>query len=152
MYYFSTTDSLRCSILFPNTPRQAIFIWDDQVQDRTVSFLMIGGGLRPKGSQDFDQSMALNSWRSYSGLATGMRMAEMLRINESDFNFFGSSSEFALMVVPEKKGNIDFRKTGVTLGCLNCSGSPIMNKEKISAEAAIGAGLQLYIVSMVLMP
>ena len=152
MYYFSNTDSLRCSILFPNTPRQAIFIWDDQVQDRVVSFLMIGGGLRPKGSQDFDQSMALNSWRSYSGLATGMRMAEMLRINESDFNFFGSASEFALMVVPEKKGNIDFKKTGVTLGCLNCSGSPIMKKEKISAEAAIAAGLQLYIVSMVLMP
>ena len=62
------------------------------------------------------------------------------------------SSEFALMVVPEKKGNIDFRKIGVTFGCLNCSGYPIMKKEKISAEAAIAAGLQLYIVSIVLMP
>jgi hypothetical protein len=152
MFYFSQQDSSRCSVLFPNTPRQAIYIWDDQVQDRVITFLMIGGGLRPKGSSDFDQSMALNSWRSYSGLSTGMRMAEMLRINEMDFNFFGSSSEFALMVVPEKKGNIDFKKLGITFGCLNCSGSPLMKKEKISAEAAIAAGLQLYIVSMVLMP
>jgi hypothetical protein len=56
------------------------------------------------------------------------------------------------MVVPEKKGNIDFKKTGITMGCLNCTGSPLMKKEKISAEAAIAAGLQLYIVSMVLMP
>ena len=43
MYYFSNTDSVRCSILFPNTPRQAIFIWEDQVLDGNF-FLMIGGG------------------------------------------------------------------------------------------------------------
>lgn len=152
MYYFSETDSSRCSVIFPNSNRQAVFIWDDQANYRTLGYLMIGGGLRADYPSGFDQTIALNAWRCRSGLYTGMRLAELLRINESDFDFFGTASEFALMVVPEKKGNIDFKSTGVVLGCFNCSGSPLVKKEKISAEAAIAAGLQLYVVSIVLLP
>jgi hypothetical protein len=81
-----------------------------------------------------------------------MRLAEMIRLNEGDFEFFGKSSEFAFMVVPQKKGAIDFRKTGVTLGCLNCSNAPLANREKVGAEAAMGNGLQLHILSLILIP
>lgn len=152
MYHFSETDSSRCSVLFPNTNRQGIFIWEDQSNYRMLSFLMIGGGLRAEGSADFNQSVSLNTWKSYSGLYTGMRMSEMLKLCESDFNFFGLRSEFAMMIVPEKKGHIDFSKTGITLGCFNCNGHPLLKKEKISAEAALKEGLQLYILSIVLLP
>lgn len=152
MYYFSESDSSRCSVIFPNTNRQAIFIWEDQAKDRILSFLMIGGSLKPAGQSDFTPSVSLNTWRSYSGLYTGMRLAEIIRINENDFEFYGLSSEFAYMAVPGNKGNMDFKKTGIVLGCLNCSGSPLLKKEKISAQAAIDAGLQLYIVSIVLVP
>jgi hypothetical protein len=152
IYHFSETDSSRCSVLFPRSNRQAIFIWEDQPNDRGISFLMIGGGLNAQGSNSMNQSEALNTWRSYSGLYTGMRLPEILRVNEADFSFFGKTSEFAFMVVPEKKGNIDFRKTGITLGCFNCSNTPLLNKEKVSAEAAMDTGLQLYILSIVLLP
>jgi hypothetical protein len=152
IYFFSQSDSSRCSVLFPNSNRQAIFIWEDQPNDRTISFLMIGGGLRAESSTGFNQSLPLNSWRSASGLYTGMRLAEMIRLNEGDFEFFGKSSEFAFMVVPQKKGAIDFRKTGVTLGCLNCSNAPLANREKVGAEAAMGNGLQLHILSLILIP
>jgi hypothetical protein len=154
MYYFSQTDSSRCSVLFPNSNRQAIFIWEDQPNDRTISFLMIGGGLRAESSSDFNQSVALNTWRSYSGLYTGMRLQEIVKANEADFSFYGKASEFAFMVTPEQqqKGNIDFKKTGISLGCFNCNGTPLVNKEKVSAEAAIDTGLQLYILSIVFLP
>lgn len=154
LYHFSETDSSRCSVLFPNSNRQAIFIWEDQPNDRVIGFLMIGGGLRAEGSSSFNQSVALNTWRSYSGLYTGMRLPEIIRVNERDFDFYGRSSEFAFMIAPEQKqkGNIDFKKTGVSLGCFNCTGTPLINKEIVSAEAAIDAGLQLYILSIVLLP
>jgi hypothetical protein len=152
LYYFSETDSSRCSVVFPNSNRQAIFIWDDQVNYRTIAYLMIGGGLRAEGSSGFNQSVSLNTLRCYNGLYTGMRLAEIVRVNQADFNFYGTASDFALMAVPEKKGNIDFKKTGIVLGCFNCSGTAIMKAEKVSAEAAIAAGLQLYVVSIVLLP
>lgn len=152
MYYFSETDSSRCSVIFPSSNRQAIFIWDDPANYRTLGYLMIGGGLRADNPSDVDQTVALNTWRCSSGLYTGMRLAEILRANEGDFYFYGMASDFALMAVPEKKGNIDFKRTGIVLGCFNCNGAPVLKTEKVSAEAAIAAGLQLYIVSIVLLP
>lgn len=151
-YYFSQTDSSRCSVIFPGTNRQAIFIWDDQAAYRTLAYIMIGGGLRADNPSDQDRTVALNTWKSSTGLYTGMRLAEIIRMNGSDFSFFGTQSEFALMAVPEKKGNIDFKRTGIVLGCFNCSGVPVVKTETVSAEAAIAAGVQLYIVSIVLLP
>lgn len=152
MYYFSDTDSIRCSVIFPDTKRQAIFIWDDQANSRTLSYLMIGGTLHAGNTDRFDQTISLSTWQSNSGLYTGMRLAEIVRVNQGDFNFFGKASEFAFMAVPEKKGNIDFKKTGIVLGCLNCTGVAMLKTEKVSAEAAVAAGLQLYILSIVFVP
>lgn len=152
MYYFSETDSSRCSVIFPGSNRQAVFIWDDQANYRSLAYIMIGGGLRADQPSGQDRTVALNTWKCSNGLYTGMRMAEMIRYNQGDFSFFGNQSEFAMMAVPEKKGNIDFSKTGVVLGCFNCNGTQLIRTEKISAEAAIAAGLQLYIISIVLIP
>jgi hypothetical protein len=152
IYYFTEQDTARCSVIFPNSNRQAIFLWDDQQDLRRLSFLIVGGTLHAGADPEFSPSIALNAWRSSSGLFTGMRISEVLRINENDFNVYGYTSEFAMMAVPEKKGNIDFKATGAIFGCLNCTGNPTMRKEKVSAQGALDAGLQLYIISLVLMP
>ena len=151
-YYFSATQVNRCSVLYPNTNRQAIFIWEDQQNSRKLSFLLIGGSLRSESSSDFNQTIGLNSWHSHSGLYTGMKLSEVETVNDGDFYFYGLNSEFAFMAVPEKKGNIDFKKTGIVLGCFNCNAEPVLKTEKVSAEAAINAGLRLYIMSIVLIP
>jgi hypothetical protein len=153
IYYFTELDTSRCSVIFPNSNRQAIFLWDDQETYRGLSFLIVGGGLHAYSRSDEQtESIALNAWRSSTGLFTGMRISEIVRINEADFTIYGINSEFGLMAVPEKKGVIDFKQTGVVFGCLNCSGSPMMRKDKISAQAAIDTRLQLYITSIVLFP
>jgi hypothetical protein len=153
IYYFTEQDTSRCSVIFPNTNRQAIFLWEDQETFRGLSFLIIGGGLHANAKPDEEtQSVALNAWRSSTGLFTGMRIAELLRINEGDFNIYGINSEFGMMTVPEKKGNLDFKQIGVVFACLNCAGNPMMRREKIGAQAAVDARLQLYITSIVLFP
>lgn len=152
VYYFTDKDVARCSVLYPNTKSQVIFIWEDEENSRYISYLMIGGSLRAESSAAFNQTISLNVWHSAAGLHTGMKISELLRINESDFSFYGTGSEFAFMAVPEKKGNIDFKKTGIVLGCLNCNGVSLLKKEKVSVEEAVNAGLQLYILSIVLMP
>lgn len=152
IYYFSETESTHCSVLYPNTSRQAYFIWEDQENGRKLSYLLIGGILRAEGSSEFNKTIALNSWRSYSGLYTGMKLSEILRYNNGDFNFFGLNSEFAFMAVPEKKANIDFKKTGIVLECFNCNDVSLLKTEKVSAQEANDEGLQLYIVSIILLP
>jgi hypothetical protein len=153
MYYFTDVDTNRCSVIFPNTDRQAIFLWDDQDNFRELSLVIIGGSLRAgEDPEESSGAVSLNSWRSSTGLYTGMRISELLKINESDFNFFGTNSEFAMMAVPEKKGNLDFKQIGVVFSCLNCSGSPFLRKEKISAQAAVDERLQLYITSLIIIP
>lgn len=153
MYYFTERDTSHCSVIFPNTNRQAIFLWDDQANYSTLSFVMIGGSLKPdQGSESYSHAVSLNVWRSNTGLYTGMRLQEIITLNNADFNFYGPSSEFSYMAVPEKKGNIDIKQTGITLACFNCGGSPLMKKEKISAQTALDNGLQLYITSLLLMP
>ena len=152
VYYFSEKEVTRCSVLYPNTKWQAIFIWADQENSRKLSYVLIGSSLRTESSSDFNRTIALNSWQSHSGLHTGMKLEEIVRYNEADFQFFGLNSEFAFMAVPEKKGNIDFKKTGIVLGCMNGTGNPVLRSEKVSAEDAINAGLQLYILSIVLLP
>lgn len=151
-YYFTEQDTVRCSVIFLNTDRQAIFLWEDQESFRKLSFLIIGGTLHAYADPDETQPVALNAWKSSTGLFTGMRLSEILRINEGDFNVFGYKSDFAMMAVPEKKGLIDFKTTGAVFGCLNCNGSPVMRKEKVSAQTALDERLQLYITSIVLSP
>lgn len=152
IYYFSQDEFSHCSILYPNTSRQAYFFWDDEKNSRKLSYLLIGGVLRAEGSSEFNKTIGLNAWRSYSGLYTGMKVSEILRYNNSDFNFFGLNSEFAFMAVPEKKGNIDFKRTGIVLECFNCNNTSFLKADKVSAQEANDEGLQLYIVSIILLP
>jgi hypothetical protein len=151
MYYFNDIDTNRCSVIFLNTNRQAIFLWDDQDHFRTLSMVIIGGSLKPgEDNEEISGAVSLNQWKSSTGLYTGMRISELLRINEKDFDIFGVNSEFSLMAVPEKKGNFDFKQTGVVFGCLNCQGAPLLRKPKVSAQAAVDERLQLYITSLII--
>lgn len=152
MYFFSDKEVNKCTVLFPNTNRQVIFMWEDQANYRKPSFILIGGSLRAESSTDFNEAISMSKWRCKSGLYPGMRLQELVDLNESDFNFFGSNSEFALMAVPEKKGDIDFKRTGILLGCFNCNNSSTVQTEKVSAENALNNNLQLYVLSVILVP
>ena len=152
VYYFSDTDMARCSILFPNTERQVIFIWKDELNRRSISHLLIGNSLRNKKSGKNDQPFSENVWTLRNGLRANMSLAELVRMNNGDFSFYGLNSQYAGIVVPDKKGNIDFKNTGVILSCLNCSNSELMKREIVSADEAIGENQRVFVQAVIVMP
>ncbi len=152
IYYFSDTDLVRCSILFPNTERQVIFIWKDELNRCTISHLLIGNSLRNKKSGKDDRPFSENVWTLRNGLRANMSLSELVRMNKGDFSFYGLNSQYAGIVVPDKKGNIDFKNTGVILSCLNCSNSELMKHETVSADEAIGDNQRVFVQAVIVMP
>lgn len=152
VYSFSDTEVVRCSVLFPNTERQVIFIWKDELNRRCVSHLVIGGSLRNKRSDKNDRPMAMNVWMLRNGLRANMALSELLRINDGDFTFYGLKSQYAGIVVPDNKGNINFKNTGVILSCLNCSNSGLMKQETVSADEAVENNERVFVLALIIMP
>jgi hypothetical protein len=79
-----------------------------------------------------------------------MTLKELLNLNGKDFDFYGNSSEFPLMVDPANSGEIDFKKTGIVLNCLNCNGSSLITRLKISAEDAVDNNLPLSVYYIII--
>lgn len=151
-YFFSPEVSTPCSVLYPNTSQQAIFLWDDTTNYHQLSFLVIGGGLQGENAQGFNEIIGHNTWHLKSGLRTGLSIKDLIEKNGSDFNFYGTSSPFYGIVVPESKGNIDFKTTGFKLNCLNCSDSRVLNKDIVSAERAVSDNRRLFVNTIILHP
>jgi hypothetical protein len=152
VYYFSDSDIVKCSILFPNSNRQIIFVWKDELNRTGISHLLVGNSLRGNKSRENDKPVSENVWTLRNGLRANMSLLELLRINDAGFNFYGWNSQYPGIVVPVKNGNIDFKSTGVVLSCLNCSGSDFLNREIISADEAIENSKKLFVLAVIIMP
>lgn len=152
IYYFSENQVNKCSVLFPNTDRQVIYIWEDEENNCTVSYLLIGGNLRVKSAFGFNESVGQNIWTLRNGVRTGMSLQELKMINGGDFKFYGVNSEFAGMILPENKGNIDFKKNGIMLNCLNCNDAKFMGTDIVTASNAIYESRRLYVSTIILVP
>ncbi len=145
VYYFSENELKKCSILFSNSGRQAIFVWEDEANFRKLSYVLISGILPALSAEKYSGNVGQNKWVLKNGVYSGMSLKELLRLNGSDFEFFDRNSEFSYMVVPQRTGNIDFKKTGIMLGCLDCNGYLQFKNSRVSASDAVQKGLSLYI-------
>ena len=152
LYYFSEKEINKCSVLFSHTKRQAVFIWKDEVNLCQLSYILIGGNMPTGSSINYKDVIAENAWMSREGVYSGMGLANLTRLNGNDFNFYGKNSEFPLMVVPENTGTIDFKKNVVVLGCLSLGGSPLLNKQMISADEALTDNPGLYVFMIMILP
>ena len=152
VYYFSEKELKKCSVLFPNTSQQAVFIWDDEVNMQHLSYILISGILPTLSAVQYSGNVSQNKWVLKNGIYSGMKLKELLRINENDFQFYGRNSEFAFMVDPQSPGNIDFKKAGIMLGCIDCNGSSLLNNAKVSAADAIKNSLSLHIFYIMISP
>ncbi len=150
VYYFTEKELKKCSVIFPNTNKQVIFIWNDEINLSDLSYILISGILPTIKAVHYNGIVGQNNWNLKNGISSNMNIRELLQVNGEDFQFYGRNSEFSYMVVPESKGKIDFKKTGITLGCFDCSSS-LLNKEKIRASEAINNFINLYIVYIMIM-
>lgn len=152
LYYFSEKEISKCSILFPNTPRQAIFIWEDQVNRMVIDQIIVGSMTTSGQLAGYAGALDGNTWQFRNGIAFNMRMDQLLQINGEDIQFYGRRSPYYLMLQPGSKGKVDFTGTGIVFDCLNCVGDPFLNAERISARSAVTEGLRLHISLVILWP
>lgn len=131
-YFFSEKEISRCSVLFPRTSRQAVFIWKDEENYCNLSSLLIGGDLPVGNLKNTGGHIWENTWMSKEGIYAGMTLSNLIRQNGNDFNFYGKKSTSPYMIVPEKTGAIDFSKNVVVLGCLNPGSVKALNSSLIN--------------------
>jgi hypothetical protein len=152
LYYFSEKEFSNCSVLFPKTSRQAVFIWDDETNLCKPAYVLIGGNTNNASSVSYDGVVDENVWHSKDGIYSGMSLNSLIRLNGNSFKFYGKNSKFPYMIVPENNGTLNFKKSRVVLGCLNPTGSSLLNNSTISADDIISDNLGLYVFMIMIMP
>lgn len=151
VYYFTETELRKCSVLFGNTSQQAVFVWKDEATLSDLAYVVISGILPTVGASQFTNSVAENKWILKSGLYSGMSMEDLVKLNEGDFEFYGRDSDFSFMINPRSSGNIDFSKTGIMLGCVDCN-NDLLDHAKISASTAMRQRLKMTVFYIMIPP
>jgi hypothetical protein len=152
IYIFSESEKKNCSILFPHTDEQAVFIWEDEANYRKISYVLISGTLSTPEAKEFSGSFSNNKWELKNGIHQGMRISDLLRLNSNDFTFYGNKSEYAMMVEPKVTGSINFKWIGIGFNCFNCDRADILDKPKVRASDAVNNNLAMHISCIMLSP
>ena len=152
IYYFTGSELASCSVLFPNTKRQAVFIWQDQINKTGIANIFFGGQQKLKSLLNYDKVIAENDWVLKSGIRPGMTIYQLRMLNKNDFNFYAGSSANSGAILPDKTGELDFKKEGIVLGCVNCNDDRYESAKTMSADDAISNEIILFVLTVVLNP
>ena len=152
IYFFAGNEIAKCSVLFLNTDRQVVFIWDDEENRCKISSLLLGGQQNLQSSIESGKYVEENSWALKSGIRPGMSLMELRLLNGNDFRFYGGSSPNSGSVIPGETGKIDFKKEEVILACLNCKDEKFTTAKVINADDSIDEGRILFVLSVILNP
>jgi hypothetical protein len=149
-YYFSGNELANCSVLFSNTPRQAVFIWKDEINRRGIDDVLFGSQQKLKSAVGTGSFVAESEWHFKSGVHPGMTLYELRILNGDDIHFYAGSSNKPGTVITGNKGKLDFYKEEIILGCVNCNDSNYGKAEMLNADDAIADGKILFVFSVAL--
>lgn len=152
IYYFTGNELASCSVLFPNTKRQAVFIWEDQVNKTGISSVFFGGQQKLKSLMNYDKVIAENDWVLKSGIRPGMNIYQLRMLNKNDFSFYAGNSANSGAVLTQKTGELDFKKEGIILGCVNCNDERYESAKTMSADEAISNEIIMFVLTVILNP
>jgi hypothetical protein len=153
IFYFSDKEINKCSVLYPNTNLQVIFIWNDEVNLRNISFILIGGQLRAQSSLTYHKQIELNAWQSKQGIRAGMSLKELQQMNGGQLKFYGWDTDQPGVLVNKTNGNLDFKNLGLVFNCLDCNEDKYYSKsEVISSEDVLKENRRVYVSTLVIMP
>jgi len=151
-FYYSPTEINKCSILFPNTNREVVFIWNDETNYRKTAFLVIGGNSKPNSSSNFNRPIEQNAWRSRQGVYSGMSLEELQNLNGKEVRFYSWHLDQAGMLAPKNTGQIDFARISIVLNCLNCNESIFQQVNIIDSENPLLENTKIYVSTMIILP
>lgn len=152
IYYLSEKQIGKCSVLFPNTNRQVVFLWDDEVNNCKLVKMYIGGQLMAESSLEYDKNVAENIWQLKSGIHAGMSLYSLRQLNEAAFNFYGGNSSNTGMVFTDSTGKVNFKRENIILGCMNCTDPKFLKQTVISSDDAIGEERILFVHTIIFDP
>jgi hypothetical protein len=150
IYYLSEKKIGKCSILFPNTNRQIVFLWGDEANNCKLIRMYIGGQLMSESSLGYNQSVAENIWQLKSGVTPGMSLYQLRKLNDAAFNFYGGNSVNTGLVLEGTGGKINFKNENVILGCINCNDAAFLKKTVINSDEAIAEERILFVLTIVI--
>lgn len=153
VFYFTENDIAPCSILFPKTAMQVIFVWADKDYNSNISLLILGRNTGATAFENFYRPVQWGKWRSLQGVYPGMPLKELEQLNGNNLNLYGWETETPGFVHRDSKGKIDFRKIGIQLDCLDCnedrfySDTPLLNSATLLQH-----NRQVYVSTVILSP
>lgn len=153
LFYFSEREVNHCSVLYPNTSMQVIFIWKDEENLRDPAFLLIGGQLQVQSSISYHKQIEQNVWQSRQGIYSGMSLRELQRLNGNSINLWGWQSEQPGVVAEKNTGTINFKEVGLVLNCLDCNEDAFYsNNEVLNSEDVLREGRRVYVSTIIILP
>jgi len=152
LYYFSEKELKKCSVLFNGTLYQAAFVWGDENNLDNLSYIIVSNLLPTKDGKQNSIVNENNSWKFQNGIEHGMALKDVLRLNEADFDIYGTKSDFAFMVNPDNRGKINFKKTALMFNCRDCSDNIIFDQPDISALDIVKAKLPMRVFDIIIYP
>lgn len=152
VFHYTDTEVNKCSVLFPNTSREVIFIWNDEANYRKPDFLIVGGHLQTKGTADYRLETVQNEWQTKQGIYSGMQLQELQKLNGDKINFYNWSTDRPGVLAPTNSGAIDFSRISLVFNCLNCNEKNLSQTKIISSENALADDRKIYISSLIILP
>ena len=152
VFYFSETETNKCSVLYPNSNREAIFIWNDEVNMKDLDFVVIGGTLKPRVNTQSVNQIPHNSWGSRQGVYCGMSLKEVEKLNEGPIRFYNWNTESAGYLAPNNKGSIDFTRIGLVFNCMNCNFTKVANTQITESNFALNKNQKVYVTTLIILP
>jgi hypothetical protein len=152
VFYYTETETNKCSVVFPNTNREAIFVWNDEQNLRGISFILIGGSLHAGQAADNTAAVSHNVWTSRQGIQCGMSLGELEAINKEPIRFYNWHGESAGYLAPHNKGNLDFTHIGMVFNCLNCNYINVSKDDIMNSNLAIQENQKVFLASLIILP
>ena len=152
LYYFDEKEIRSCSVLFPRSDRQAVFIWGQDSTSSELVSVVIGGSLRIESDMSYTSTVAQNNWALANGIQCNMGLKELLAMNENDLKFYGKQSSLFMSLIPQNTGKIDMGGITIILGCHNCTGTKLLDAATVSAGEALDHGLGMFVIMVMLSP
>lgn len=152
VFHYTDTEINKCSVLFPNSSREVIFIWNDEVNYRKPAFLIVGGHLQTKGTTSYTLETVQNEWQTKQGIYSGMQLQELQKLNGDKIDFYSWNTDRPGVLAPTNSGAIDFSRLSIVFNCLNCTEKEFQTASIINSEKALANDRKIYISSLIILP
>jgi hypothetical protein len=89
---------------------------------------------------------------SKQGVYQNMTLKELQELNGGAVQFYGWASDQPGVLAPAATGKLDFKKLGIILNCLDCSGNNVYQTALIDSKRAIADEKRIYVSAMIILP